>query len=69
MAIPINDLRDAGLLDKIFALASQGTKRKYNQKYGGENELQTGQKHLEDVIDSLGPEGLMVITFGGNDSD
>jgi NAD(P)-dependent dehydrogenase (short-subunit alcohol dehydrogenase family)/acyl carrier protein len=63
--IPVSDLRDAGLLDKLFNLASESTKRQTDEKDREDKKRQSDQKHLEDVIESLSPEDLIAIALTG----
>jgi len=63
--IPIGDLRDAGLLDKLFLLASESAKRQTDLNDREDRKRQTDQKELDDVIESLSPEDLIAIVLTG----
>jgi polyketide synthase 7 len=51
--IPVNDLRDAGLLDKLLVLAGERKRR------------QADPKTFDDGVDSLSPAELMAIVLSG----
>jgi acyl carrier protein len=63
--IPVSDLRDAGLLDKLFLLASESANRQTDQKGREDKKQSTDQKDLEEVIESLSPEDLIAIALTG----
>ncbi|KAA1249988.1 type I polyketide synthase, partial [Mycobacterium simiae] len=62
--IPISDLRDADLLDKLLLLA-ENTKAKSDRRDREEENHHPDQKELERIIDSSSPEELIAIALGG----
>jgi acyl carrier protein len=67
--IPINYLREVGLLDRLLILAGESKK----QKMPGNDLIRTlhqaDHAELADVIDSLSPEDLIAIALGGESED
>ncbi|MCV7074506.1 type I polyketide synthase [Mycobacterium szulgai] len=61
--IPIGDLRDADLLDKLLLLAEKA-KAKSDRKDREEKNHESDQKELERIIDSSSPEELIAIALG-----
>jgi acyl carrier protein len=55
--IPISDLRDAGLLDKLFVLAGESQKRHTNERVA------------DAAIDALSPEDLIAMALGQEPGD
>ncbi|KAA1246418.1 SDR family NAD(P)-dependent oxidoreductase, partial [Mycobacterium simiae] len=63
--IPIEDLKDAGLLDKLLLMVTETATPRTDRKDRKGMDRQSHQKNLEGIIDALSPEELIALALPG----